>query len=311
VPDPLAPVAPVLDPVSLAGPEFARCVALPPRAAEQETAAAALAGLALDPRDPADLAAITALQERLVALADRRRDFVVLLDVPPGLEPRAVERWRARFRSSYAAAYHPWLWVARPDDLRDGRVLLNPSAVAAGVIARQELAFGIPHGPANVVAAEVVDVAERVSPARHDALHQAGVNVFLAERDGVMLTAGRTLAADPRYRQLTVRRLMLMLRRTLEREMQWAVFEPNGRALQAEIRNLLRAFLRRLYRAGAFRGATEREAFFVRCDAELNPPRITDAGRLVAEVGVAPSEPVEFLVLRLTREGDGTLAVEE
>lgn len=311
VPRALAPVEAVLDPLSLAGPEFRRCVTQPPRAPEQESAPGELAGLALDPRDPADLATITALHERLVELAERRRDFLALLDVPPFLEPRGIERWRARLRSSYAAAYHPWLWVTRPDDPRDDRVLLNPSAVAAGMIARQELAFGIPHGPANLVAAQVLDVAERVPPAIHDALHPAGVNVFLVERDGVVLTAGRTLATDPRYRQLTVRRLMLMLRRTLQREMQWAVFEPNGPALQAEVRNLLRAFLRRLYRAGAFRGAREEEGFFVRCDAELNPRRVLDAGRLVAEVGVAPTEPLEFLVLTLTHAGDGTLTVEE
>jgi hypothetical protein len=35
-----------------------------------------------------------------------------------------------------------------------------------------------------------------------------------------------------------------------------------------------------------------------------------DAGQLIAEVGVAPSEPLEFIVLRLVRGGDQTLALE-
>jgi hypothetical protein len=103
---------------------------------------------------------------------------------------------------------------------------------------------------------------------------------------------------------------MTMLRRTLESEMQWAVFEPNNASLRADVKRLLAAYLRRLYRANAFRGATEGESFFVKCDEELNPKASLDQGRLVAHVGVAPTEPLEFLVLRVARGGDGTLTVE-
>ena len=82
-------------------------------------------------------------------------------------------------------------------------------------------------------------------------------------------------------------------------------------ALRAEIRLLLQNYLRQLYRLGAFRGATEEQAFFVRCDETNNPAYITDAGRLIAEIGVAPAEPLEFIVLRLARNGDGTLTMKE
>jgi len=37
---------------------------------------------------------------------------------------------------------------------------------------------------------------------------------------------------------------------------------------------------------------------------------VSDLGQLIVEVGVAPAEPLEFLVLRIMREGDGTLRVE-
>jgi phage tail sheath protein FI len=162
-----------------------------------------------------------------------------------------------------------------------------------------------------VIAAEIVGVDDRVSPARHDELHSQGINVWLRERDGIRLTAARTLSRDPALRQLSVRRLLTLLARALEQQMQWTVFEPNNAALRAELRLLLRSFLRQLFRRGAFRGATEQEAFFVRCDDSNNPPFIGDAGRLIAEIGVAPAEPLEFIVLRLAREGDGTLIVQE
>jgi uncharacterized protein len=89
------------------------------------------------------------------------------------------------------------------------------------------------------------------------------------------------------------------------------VFEPNTPALRETLRHTLLSFLRDLYRAGAFVGASEEEAFFVRTDDDLNPQVSIDLGRLVVEVGVAPAEPVEFIVLRITREGDGGVRVEE
>ncbi|EAR22014.1 phage tail sheath C-terminal domain-containing protein [Nitrococcus mobilis] len=309
VPEPLPTTEAVLEEPSLAGPRFELCVD-PPLPGEQESAPPELSGLLRDPRLPGELEEIISLQARLVELAGTLRRFLVLLDVPPGLGQRQIMRWRARFRSSFAAAYHPWLRIARADDRRDALLSLNPAAVAAGIIANQERLFGLSHGPANAMATGVVDVLDRVSPARHDELHLLGINVYLRERDGVRLTAARTLSRDLRYRQLSVCRLLLMLRRTLEQQTHWMVFEPNGPRLWADVRNLLRLFLRQLYQAGAFTGATEEEAFFVRCSAETNPPRVVDAGQMVAEIGVALSEPIEFIVLRLNRGDDGTLKVE-
>ena len=305
----MAPVENIIDPVSLAGPDFESCVDLtvsPP----QSVASYDLSGLRLDPQDPADLQQITSRQQQLVAFAEAVRQFVVLLDVPPGLTQRRILNWRAAFDSTYAACYHPWLQVSRRDDSRSDPVNIPPSAVAAGIIAAAANQFGVSTGPANMLAAQVVDVRDAVTSARHDQLHPLGINVYLRERDGIRLTAARTLSRDPQYRQLSVRRLIVLIRLTLYQQMQWVVFEPNSAALRLEIRLLLENFLRGLFRQGAFRGATEDKSFFVRCDETNNPPYITDAGRLIAEIGVAPSEPIEFILVRLSREGDGTLSIQ-
>jgi uncharacterized protein len=319
-PAPLAPLEKIVDPVSLAGPDFDSCFDLP-ESEEQATPQFDLVGLRLDPTLTNERDEIIRLQKKLVDFAEAARSFIALLDVPPGLNQRQILNWRVNFNSAFAAAYHPWLQtrglqtrglqISRGDDSRDALVHLPPSAVAAGIIARQEIAFGVPHGPANALATEVIDVDDRVAPARHDELHTQSVNVYLRERDGIRLTAARTLSRDPAFRQLSVRRLMTMISRALYQQMQWVVFEPNHPALRAELRLVLRGYLRRLFRLGAFRGATEEQAFFVRCDETNNPPFVTDAGRLIAEIGVAPSEPLEFIVLRLAREGDGMLVLEE
>ena len=117
-----------------------------------------------------------------------------------------------------------------------------------------------------------------MSPARHDELHQNAINVYLPERDGIRLTAARTLALDQTWRQLNVRRLVTMIRRVLYRQMQWAVFEPNNQQLRFQMSRMLESYLRQLYRANAFTGATESQAFFVKCDDELNPLAVRTGG---------------------------------
>ena len=185
------------------------------------------------------------------------------------------------------------------DDGRDRLVRVNPSAFAAGIIADRELRLGVHVGPANRIAVGAVRTSDDVAPGQHDALHLDGINVFVPQRDGIGLTGARTLSRRPLLRQLSVARLMTVLRLSLEREMQWAVFEPNNRALWAEVRRLVHTLLLRYFAAGAFRGATSKEAFFVRCDRTTMTQNDLDNGRLVCLVGVAPVEPIEYIVLRL------------
>lgn len=263
--------------------------------------------LLLDGRNPDDLAEILRRQARLVTVAELRRRFVALLDAPARLPVGGILRWRSNFDSSYAAAYHPWLSVPRP-----GRPLapVPPSAFAAGIIAAREVRLGLPWGPANEIAADAVEVTDQVSDAEHDRLHLAGVNVFRAERDGFRLTAARTLSSDPDYRQLSVRRLMTMLALTIDRQAQWLVFEPDTPNLRDQVWQMLTQLLRGLRGQGAFAGNSEQEAFFVHCDDGLNPASSQALGRIVAEVGVAPAAPLEYLVLRIAQDADGTLQVE-
>jgi hypothetical protein len=308
-PEPLPEVDDVADPLTLAGPCFAVCVDIAPPG-PQEPHPVALAGLRLDPTLPDDLRRIVDYQQRVVTLADLLETFVVLLDVPPRLTHRQVLRWRDNFASSYAVAYHPWLLVAEISDERSKLIPLAPSAVAAGIVARREHQYGVPYGPANELGTGVIDVADRIAPAWHDELHQNGINVYLRERDGVRLTAARTLSRQPDYRQLSVRRLITMLRRVLQEQFQWMVFEPNGPSLWASVRFMLNGFLGQLWDSGALTGASEDEAFYVRCDESLNTQSVLDAGQLLVEVGVAPAEPLEFIVIRFSRDGDGTLRVE-
>jgi len=308
-PAPLPDDTDVQPPDTLAGPTFAECHPLRPRPA-RPAPPPGLDGLRLDPADADDLRAITARQSDLVHLAEGAR-VVALLDVPPGLRTAAVEHWRRAFDSSYAAAYHPWLLVPRDGVHGLGRlVALPPSSAAAGVIARCELRDGLPHGPANEVVANVPDAVVRVVEPDHGVLHWSGVNVFAMEPAGVTLTGARTISNERAWRQLSARRVVTMIERAVARQMQWVVFEPNDDRTRTVVRTAVEHLLADLFRAGAFRGATPAQSYFVRTSTGRAQAAEQDAGWLLCEIGVAPSEPMEFLLVRVYRDGDGTIRAE-
>jgi phage tail sheath protein FI len=83
------------------------------------------------------------------------------------------------------------------------------------------------------------------------------------------------------------------------------VFEPNDPDLWARVRRDVGAFLTGVWRSGALFGVNSEEAFFVKCDAELNPSDVRDRGQLIIEIGMAPVKPAEFVIFRLSQFSGG------
>jgi len=125
-----------------------------------------------------------------------------------------------------------------------------------------------------------------------------GIPIFAAPTVG-------TLSSDPAWRYLNVRRLFNYVEESILEGTQWVVFEPNDLNLWQRVKRTLNAFLVRTWRDGALFGATPGEAFYVKCDAETNPPEVIDAGQLIVEVGIAPVEPAEFIVFRIAQFSGG------
>ncbi len=122
---------------------------------------------------------------------------------------------------------------------------------------------------------------------------------------GIRVWGARTLSSDPAWRYINVRRLFNYVEKSIERGTQWIVFEPNDEDLWARVRRDVEAFLTTVWRDGALFGRTASEAFYVKCDAELNPPEVRDQGQLVIEVGLAPVKPAEFVIFRFKQWAGG------
>lgn len=293
------------------GSEFTPCVEYQAQDLDIEQPLLGLPGLILDPA--MDFENIILLQSRALDFVRNVAGMILLMDVPPRLNSRQIMNWRERFNSRFCAAYHPWLKVNRvtPFDLLSEQVMLiNPSATAAGIIASTELETSIAHGPANRLVQDVFAVDTEVPQGLHDQLHPMGINVFTRQRDGVWLTGARTLSRERDWNQISVVRLIEMLKRSLLLHMQWLVFEPNTPGLWQQVEFAVRKLLRQMYLGGAFRGETEQQGFFVRCDETLNTRQVIDAGQLITQIGVAPAHPLEFILLTLSRQADGTLTLE-
>ncbi|MCE5257922.1 MAG: phage tail sheath family protein, partial [Chloroflexi bacterium] len=78
-------------------------------------------------------------------------------------------------------------------------------------------------------------------------------------------------------------------------------FEPNDLNLWARVRRDVTAYLKTVWSSGALFGATPNQAFYVKCDEELNPPEVRDLGQLIIEVGIAPVKPAEFVIFRISQ----------
>ncbi len=98
---------------------------------------------------------------------------------------------------------------------------------------------------------------------------------------------------------MSVRRLALHIEESLLRGTRWAIFEPNGDALWAQLRLAVGGFMQQLFKKGAFQGKSSKEAYFVRCDSETTTAADRDRGIVNVAVGFAAVRPAEFVILNI------------
>jgi hypothetical protein len=283
---------------------FLRCPGRPTAEVPEVPMRPGLESLRLDPRDPDKLRLIVEHQQSLVSSVESL-GRVVLLDVPPGLTPAQVLGWRSGFASMFAAVYHPWLQVPGPGT---DPVLLPPSSMAAGVIARTELVHGLANGPANQLVTEAIGLERVIGPEEHAELHRLGVNVFQVDPDGIRVTGARTLSTDSSWRQLSVRRMVSSIERSIKRQLTWVAFEPNNDRLRDSLRRQLDGLMSALFAQGCFSGSTPGESWFVQIASGAEAREEADAGQLVVQLGVAPSAPLEFILVRVAVQAEGIVS---
>jgi len=265
--------------------------------------------MALYQADAISMEGVKAVQLAMIAHCENMKDRVAILDCPPGLNPQQMKEWRsdvAGYDTKYGALYYPWLRIANPWGNGES-VLVPPSGHMAGIWARSDNERGVHKAPANEVVRGVMGLEMQLTKSEQDILNPIGVNCIRAfSGRGIRVWGARTLSSDASWRYINVRRLFNFVEKSIERGTQWIVFEPNDPNLWARIRRDITAFLTNVWRSGALFGSTPGESFYVKCDAENNPPDTRDLGQVIIEIGLAPVKPAEFVIFRISQWAAGS-----
>jgi phage tail sheath protein FI len=150
----------------------------------------------------------------------------------------------------------------------------------------------------------VVGLSPQVDDAINAAIYETPLNINPLRAFpglGIQLWGARTLSADRWLRYLPVRRCLSAIERRALVALRPLVFEPITPTLWFQITQALLGILVPIFNAGALRGETQEQAFYVRCDDTNNPPETVAAGQVLCEVGVAIAAPAEFIVFRVGR----------
>lgn len=240
------------------------------------------------------------------------RDLFAILDLPYDIAVQDAETYKTggavgdaevgtALHSSYGAVYYPWIEILNPASSRN--VPVPPSGTMAGTYAAADLAVGPWQSPAGITfgALNVATGVQRVmTPGDQSILNPNGINAILPMTGyGILAYGARTLTTDPSTLYIAVRRTLMDIEVSLYRGLQWVVFEPNTPRLWGSVTRDVTEFLTSMWHQGALVGQKASEAFWVQCDASNNPPDLQRKGQLVVDIGVAPSYPAEFVIVRI------------
>lgn len=203
------------------------------------------------------------------------------------------------------ALYYPWLTVGNNRNI-------PPSGHIAGIFARSDARVGVFKAPANEEILGALDLCVassgqftelKMTNQVQDQLNPEGINCLRAfPGRGIRVWGARSLNGDRDWRYVNVCRLIITLRRWIDMNMNWVSFETNTPQLWVRIARELTVHLTDLWRAGALVGQTADEAFYIKCDSETNPQPVIEDGQVVTRIGLAPTAPAEFVIVRIVHQ---------
>jgi phage tail sheath protein FI len=238
------------------------------------------------------------IMSHLIAHASEMRYRIAVLDSGNNQTIAQVRRLRGTLDSKYAALYFPWVRVLDPITREERH--LPPSGFVSGIYARNDITRAVFKAPANEVVNLAIGFEAHINKSQQDVLNPEGINCFrFFEGRGYRLWGARTITSDPEWKYVNLRRYFAYLEHSIDRGTQWAVFEPNGEALWANVRRTVEDFLFNEWQSGALLGDKPEKAFFVRCDRTTMTQNDLDNGRLVCLLGVVALRPAEFVIFRI------------
>jgi hypothetical protein len=236
----------------------------------------------------------------LVAHCENTASRFAVIDMPRDMsDTKKLIGYREMIDSTYAAMYHPW--IQNFDRASQKPAYFPPSGAVMGIYARTDIARGVHKAPANETVM-CTDLNINFGKGEQDILNPAGINLIRKlPGQGIRVWGARTASSNAAYKYVNVRRLFIYVEESIKANTNWVVFEPNDQTLWTRVGISISAFLNNLWRSGMLAGATPEESYFVEIGSSTMTPDDIANGRLICNIGIAPSRPAEFVIFRVTQ----------
>ena len=139
----------------------------------------------------------------------------------------------------------------------------------------------------------VVKLAWNPNKSERDTLYSKGINPVLSiAGSGIVLFGDKTLQDKPSaFDRINVRRLFIVLEKTIARASRYSLFEFNDEFTRAQFVALVTPFLRDVQgRRGIY-------DFRVVCDHTNNTPEVIDSNRFIGDIYIKPARSINFIQL--------------
>jgi phage tail sheath protein FI len=243
-----------------------------------------------------------AVQTAMITHCENAGDRMAILDPAVPGDINAIQAQRAGLESArgYGALYFPWIQAAPTG----ASLLLPPSGFVAGAYA----ATAPPDAPVGVVST-ATGLAHNVTTAQQDILNGQGIDT-IRNLSGIRIWGARTLAADPEWIYVSVRRTALCVEESIAEGTAWCLTQPNYAALWTQLQSDTEDFLFGLWQGGWFQGVTPNDGYFVQCGLGSSMSTIDLLeDRTIVRAGIAPRRPAEFIILSIVHERSAPASV--
>jgi phage tail sheath protein FI len=245
---------------------------------------------------------------------NKRSDCFAIVDSPFGLGVKEIVHWQngthplnlTRFDSDFGAMY--WPWVKIRDTYNRIDVWVPPSTVVlATYVFSDNLShpWFAPAGEKRGIVFNISDVYTKPTLDERDLMYgnRNCVNPIIRFNDAQNFTVWgqKTLQRLPTaLDRVNVRRMLLYIEKEIRRRSRRLLFDPHDEILRSQFISIASAVLDDVK---TNRGLND---YFVKCDAELNPPDVIDRNEMRAKIGVQPIRAAEFIFIEFSLHRTGS-----
>jgi len=241
--------------------------------------------------------------------AEANNGFVVLGTDPDLTVANAVSFAGSLADTSNAAVYFPNVYISDPLGRSTGALRkIEPAGAVVGLYLSTDASRGVFKAPAGIATPVlgIVSVERSFTSTELDTMNASTSPVNPIRQipgAGLSVMGARTLKQDgTANKYVNMRRSLIYIRKNLKNLTEFALFENNDERLWARINTNIGSFLSEYRNQGGLRGATQSQAYFVKCDAENNSDADIANGEVHIQVGVALQYPAEFIVIDLSQK---------